>query len=42
MKKAREIISKINGRKAFVFRKKGSSELVGFTTDKNIDPNLNF
>jgi hypothetical protein len=36
MKKAREIISKTNGRKAVVFRNKFSSELFGFTFDKNI------
>ena len=36
MKKAREILNKTIGRKAVVFRKKGSTELLGFTTDKNI------
>jgi hypothetical protein len=38
MKKAREILSKYHGkRKAFTFRKKGGSELFGFTLDTNID-----
>ncbi len=37
MKKAREIMSKAdNTTKVVVFRKKGSSELLGFTTDLNI------
>ena len=36
MKRAREILNKTIGRKAVVFRKKGSTELLGFTTDKNI------
>lgn len=38
MKKARQILSKYHGkRKAFAFRKKGGSELFGFTLDTNID-----
>jgi hypothetical protein len=37
MKRAREILSKFDGnRKAVVFRKKGSTELLGFTTELNL------
>lgn len=36
MKRVRQILSKVSGRIAVVFKKKGSSELLGFTTDKQI------
>ena len=34
MKTARSILSKTSGRVAIVYRKKGDSNLIGFTTDK--------
>lgn len=36
MKKARQLLSPIEGRKAVVFRVRGSSELYGFSTDMEV------
>lgn len=36
MKKVRELLSPIKGRKAVVFQIKGQTELFGFSTDKEV------
>lgn len=41
MKTARSILSKTSGRVAIVYRKKGDSNLIGFTTDKQFSSDDN-